>query len=109
MRMAWSLNRRRHDAVTPDLSGRKFGRLVVERMAARRARCRCDCGSIIVVPPSSLLDGKRVSCGCLSRERSANRVRIARPRAVRQSLDTAWADAKTSAERSEEHTSELQS
>ena len=85
--------------MSAELAGRRFGRLIVERMAARRARCKCDCGSIIVVPPSSLLDGKRVSCGCLSRERSANRVRVARPRAVRQSLDTAWADACASAER----------
>lgn len=82
-----------------DLTGRRFNRLVVERMAARRARCKCDCGAIKIVAQSALLNGKAVSCGCISRERSANRVRIARPRAVRQSLDTAWQDAKANAER----------
>src|SRR5574337_1237936 len=84
--------------MTADLSGRRFGRLVVERMAARRARCKCDCGAIKIVAQSALLNGKAVSCGCISREHRMRRIASA-PRAVRQSLDMAWQDAKASAER----------
>lgn len=84
--------------MTHELAGRRFGRLTVERMAARRARCRCDCGSIKIVAQSALLNGKAVSCGCITREHRMRRI-VAAPRAVRQSLDTAWQDAKASADR----------
>ena len=92
------LRRRASWVVIANLAGRRFGRLTVERMAARRARCRCDCGAIKIVAQSALLNGKAVSCGCITREHRMRRIAAA-PRAVRQSLDAAWVDAKASAER----------
>lgn len=56
--------------VTPDIAGRKFGRLTALRVHHRdpggRALWlfRCDCGTEKVLPP-----GRTKSCGCLRRER----------------------------------------
>lgn len=51
-----------------DLSGRRFGRLVVVRLAASvgapRWVCRCDCGQEKVTAAASLRAGHTVSCGC---------------------------------------------
>ena len=60
-----------------DLTGRRFGRLVVLRLVGRtKARallweCRCDCGASSVVRAGGLLNGGTQSCGCLQREKSA--------------------------------------
>lgn len=60
-----------------DHTGQRFGRLVVERLAAfRRPRqtywvCRCDCGNVKDVRASSLRNGAIQSCGCLCRERTS--------------------------------------
>lgn len=57
-----------------ELAGRRFGRLTVEEavgLAADRRvvwRCRCDCGGSCEATSTSLLTGKRQSCGCLRRE-----------------------------------------
>jgi len=57
-----------------DLSGRRFGRLVVigfsHRTKNRRAmwKCRCDCGQENVVDGGNLLSGGTSSCGCLKSE-----------------------------------------
>jgi hypothetical protein len=56
-----------------DLSGKRFGRLVVsglmpERHGATREalwRCRCDCGKTVSVCGTSLRRGRTKSCGCL--------------------------------------------
>lgn len=63
-----------------DLSGRRFGRLVVlNRMASNDANnkvvwlCQCDCGRQTVVIGSLLNTGKTKSCGCLTRERTIER------------------------------------
>ena len=62
-----------------DLTGRKFGRLVVVAFAGHRAvgdqkkrfwRCRCDCGREIECPYGNLASGNTASCGCISGERS---------------------------------------
>lgn len=58
----------------------RFGRLTVEREAAphksyRKARCRCDCGTVVDVFTFSLTGGKTQSCGCLHSERA--RIRTA--------------------------------
>lgn len=89
-----------------DLTGRRFGRLTVERMAGtsangRRARCKCDCGSVKIVAASALIHGRSKSCGCLRREKSSERMRRigAASTAARQSFEQAWADAMASAER----------
>ena len=57
-----------------DLVGQRFGRLVVlERAGSTPARdatwrCKCDCGSVMVVLAKSLRNGDTKSCGCLAIE-----------------------------------------
>jgi hypothetical protein len=58
----------------PDLTGQRFGRLVVvsreENGKGGRARwsCQCDCGSETVVRAKDLRAGHTRSCGCIQRE-----------------------------------------
>jgi len=57
-----------------DLTGQKFGRLVVieraENSAGGRVRwlCKCDCGKQILVCGKELRNGDTKSCGCLKQE-----------------------------------------
>lgn len=57
-----------------DLSGQRFGRLVVTEFAftnnSRKSvwRCTCDCGTAVEVPGFRLRSGHTSSCGCLQRE-----------------------------------------
>lgn len=60
--------------VVNDLSGKRFGRLVAIRPIRKRIGsdrhtvwfCKCDCGSVAVVPTNNLIQ-QTVSCGCVSR------------------------------------------
>lgn len=60
--------------VKTDLSGRRFGRLVAIRPVKKKQDrdrhtmwfCKCDCGSVTVVPTNNL-NQQTVSCGCVSR------------------------------------------
>lgn len=64
-----------------DLTGQRFGRLVVMRRAQNVAResgrslvmweCLCDCGNTAYVTPDNLKRGAQVSCGCYSKERNS--------------------------------------
>jgi hypothetical protein len=72
-------------AVRADLTGRRFGRLVVcEQVPSeksggttrRRWHCRCDCGGENVVTTDRLTAGKTRSCGCLAREMAVERRRL---------------------------------
>ncbi len=55
-----------------DLTGRKFGRLTVEKRTKDKVRgrprwtCACGCGSRLEVDSSSLLSGNTKSCGCMA-------------------------------------------
>lgn len=57
-----------------DLTGQRFGRLVVVRYAGRsRGKknlwlCKCDCGNEKIVSVDKLHSGNTKSCGCLQRE-----------------------------------------
>lgn len=61
-----------------DLTGQRFGRLVVVRRAQNATRksgrprvmweCLCDCGNATYVTPDNLKRGAQVSCGCHSKE-----------------------------------------
>lgn len=56
-----------------DLTGRRFGRLVVLGRAEGEPNCtcwevQCDCGVRFVVPRPNLISGGTRSCGCLRRE-----------------------------------------
>ena len=56
-----------------DLTGQRFGRLVVTGKADRKSSltywsCLCDCGTTTQVRRDHLLSGETTSCGCFSRE-----------------------------------------
>jgi hypothetical protein len=64
-----------------DLTGRPFGRLLVVRKIERRElrwplqsepnsfwRCRCECGTVVMVRGCNLARGMTRSCGCYKRE-----------------------------------------
>ena len=62
--------RTRHE----DLTGKRFGKLLVQRMTPERSdtgqvlwECLCDCGNTVIAPTSQLKAGYRKSCGCLRR------------------------------------------
>ena len=49
--------------------GMRFGKLYVfEKVGMLNSNlmymCTCDCGNVVIRPSSSLIDNKRVSCGC---------------------------------------------
>lgn len=61
-----------------DLTGKRFGRLVVLRLEETRGNkhgtnavwlCQCDCGGEKVAYSMNLRRGNTTSCGCYSRER----------------------------------------
>lgn len=62
-----------------DLSGRRFGRLIVLRESDpstpmpsgkrdRRWLCKCDCGKEKIVRQENLIAGRTISCGCYASE-----------------------------------------
>lgn len=57
-----------------DLAGQRFGTLVAIEPAGYSKhrcllwRCKCDCGDEVVAASSKLLNGSRLSCGCLMRK-----------------------------------------
>lgn len=59
-----------------DITGRRFGRLVVMRRSARRVNsnnealwdCRCDCGATHMTLGRNLRRGHTRSCGCYRAE-----------------------------------------
>ena len=58
---------------TKDITGERFGRLAVVRLAEKRGRvvqwlCVCDCGKERVVSIYNLLSGNTKSCGCFQRD-----------------------------------------
>ena len=57
-----------------DLTGRKFGRLIViERdVTSRRTKwiCKCECGNIKSVQATHLKSGATTSCGCYQKEKA---------------------------------------
>lgn len=60
--------------IPENLTGRRFGRLVVEQRDERHSRgraywsCLCDCGNRTVVSGTNLRCGVTKSCGCLKSE-----------------------------------------
>ena len=63
-----------------DLTGRRFGRLLVLSKAGRRVgsavvwRCQCDCGRTVEVAARNLLHSGTVSCGCNRQEKSVDNI-----------------------------------
>jgi hypothetical protein len=63
-----------------DIAGQRFGRLVAIEPVATRSRSGnyhwrfvCDCGQEKVVAAGGVMAGQTQSCGCLNRERTAQR------------------------------------
>lgn len=66
-----------------DLTGMRFGRLIVIKRAENYVSpkgdtntqwlCLCDCGEYVTVNQSRLTSGNTQSCGCLRREKSSER------------------------------------
>ena len=59
-----------------DITGKKFGRLMVIKPTKRRRqrtvvwKCSCNCGNIVFVKGTSLRNGDTKSCGCLRIEKA---------------------------------------
>jgi len=57
-----------------DLTGRKFGRLVVikqvgkDKWGSYKWLCLCDCGNKTIIISYSLIKNKTKSCGCLQKQ-----------------------------------------
>lgn len=60
----------------PIITGTAFGRLTVETHEGARCACVCACGKRVTVAARDLRTGQTRSCGCLSRELSAERMRL---------------------------------
>jgi hypothetical protein len=63
------------NALTIDLLGQRFGRLVVVKRAKNQDHdnhayweCLCDCGSIIITSSKRLRNGTTKSCGCFRKD-----------------------------------------
>lgn len=55
--------------------GDRYERLVVLRIFGQDAVVRCDCGSTTTKQRRDILAGRTLSCGCLRRQLSAQRLR----------------------------------
>lgn len=77
--------------------GHRYGRLEIiatpprkQHSGGRRVTVRCDCGTEKTVTTAGLYSGRVKSCGCLNRERQAERVAAAAdardPRAIIRDL-----------------------
>lgn len=67
-KLAYNLGKERFD----DLTGKRFGKLVVLNLAEQRGKnyiwnCKCDCGALTKVSAGNLRDGHTKSCGCLKK------------------------------------------
>ncbi len=64
-----------------DLTGQRFGSLVVEEYAGQQDnhqywRCKCDCGKQTLALQKNLLNGHTKSCGCLQRQMYKDNLRL---------------------------------
>ena len=71
-------HKNRHPKNFVDLSGQRFGRLVVREIAETKNwnvywKCQCDCGNTKNILAAKLRSGRTKSCGCLTRETTTER------------------------------------
>lgn len=77
VRSCGCLSRDIHAGLALNLRGQRFGRLLVLKSTNKRTtdgsviwKCKCDCGSEVLVPAKSLVSEHTKSCGCLQKERA---------------------------------------
>lgn len=93
-----------------DLTGYRFGRLVVLDKTEERIRgnvgwlCKCDCGAEKTIAAVNLKRGTQ-SCGCLARELSSVRTKIVATKhgGSRSSLYYMWRDLKCRCDNPKDH------
>lgn len=73
LRKGRSAQSMRKTAMAEDITGNRFGRLVVTSMAEKKngmslCNCLCDCGNVTVVYAKNLKRGYTQSCGCYRHE-----------------------------------------
>lgn len=79
-----------HGRLAPDITGMKFGRLLVIGRSKRRNDnkgqsiwdCLCDCGRTNMVRARNLRSGETQSCGCIRSEMS--RAKMLKLREIQQ-------------------------
>ena len=78
---------------TPDLTGKRFGRLIVIEMEKQRISkndihwlCKCDCGKQKFVTTGHLTSGTVKSCGCIKREQAIEKGTIAAKAATKHGM-----------------------
>lgn len=80
-----------------DITGQRFGRLVVIDRSKKRDKrrntywiCKCDCGNEKVINKTYLLRKHTRSCGCLRKELQKDRVKkfIDNPKATSRNIST---------------------
>lgn len=93
----------------PDISGKRFGRLVAESYAGHASngralwRCACDCGNIVTVTAKNLMNGNTRSCGCLKIDTTRERVTKFHTQAEKH-LGNIWNGIKTRCYNENHHT-----
>lgn len=72
--------------IRKDLTSKKVGKLTVLRLSNKEPKtgkikwvCQCECGNIVEVFSSNLIREHTKSCGCLSREKSSERMKTNNP------------------------------
>lgn len=66
-------------AVKKDLTGKRFGRLLVIKEVGRKWKetswlCQCDCGNTLITTVGSLMSDNTQSCGCLRLDRLREKI-----------------------------------
>ena len=70
-------------AIFIDITGKRFGKLVVLRMVGKRGNarysefiweCQCDCGNIVIRRGQNIKSGTTKSCGCLNGQAARERL-----------------------------------
>lgn len=95
-----------------DITGQRFGRLVVIKRTDNTAKgkpmwlCQCDCGNIKAINGSCLVGGMTKSCGCYNKELAAERQLKhggCRRNEEREALYNTWSEIKRRCETPTSH------
>lgn len=85
-----------------DLTGQRFGRLVVVRDSGERSHngmvkwlCVCDCGKKVFVRSHCLKSGHTRSCGCLQQDHAVNAMQNVHNRKKNEALQRVLSGKKT--------------